>query len=95
MPAYVILDIDVQDPALYEEYKKRGAPTLAAFGGRPLVRGGSVEIKEGTWNPKRVVIIEFPSLEQAQSWWDSDEYNQAKKLRHRAASTNAVFIEGL
>ena len=95
MSAYVILDIDVKDPALYEEYKKQGAATLAAYGGKPLVRGGSVEVMEGSWGPKRVVIIEFPSLSHAKRWWDSDEYNQAKKLRHRAASTNVVFIEGL
>jgi len=95
MPAYVILDIDVKDPALYEEYKKQGAPTLALYGGRPLARGGEVQVKEGGWQPKRVVIIEFPSLDKAKLWWDSPEYNQAKKLRHRAASTNVVFIEGL
>ena len=95
MPAYVILDIDVKDPRLYEEYKKQGAPTLAVYGGKPLVRGGSVKVQEGTWDPKRVVIIEFPSMDQAQRWWDSAEYAQAKKLRHRAAQTNVVFIEGL
>ncbi len=95
MPAYVILDIDVRDPAGYEEYKKKGAPTIAAYGGKPLVRGGKCEVAEGHWLPKRVVIIEFGSMEQARRWWNSPEYSQAKELRHKSAVTNAVFLEGL
>ncbi|HOW43450.1 MAG TPA: DUF1330 domain-containing protein [Candidatus Omnitrophota bacterium] len=95
MSAYVILDIDVRDPLGYEEYKKRGAPTILAYGGKPLVRGGAAEVKEGDWQPQRVVIIEFPSMEQARQWWDSPEYTAARKLRHLAAQTNVVFIEGL
>jgi uncharacterized protein (DUF1330 family) len=95
MAAYVILDIDVKDLSGYEEYKKAGAPTILAYGGRPLVRGGSSEVMEGDWQPKRVVVIEFGSMEQAKRWWNSPEYKEAKKLRHKAAKTNVVFIEGM
>lgn len=95
MAAYVILDIDVKDPAGYEEYKKRGAPTILAYGGRPLARGGRTEVLEGNWQPKRVVIIEFNTLEEVKRWWNSPEYNEAKKLRHKSADTNVIFLEGL
>ena len=95
MPAYVIFDIDVNDPQGYEEYKKQGAPTLKLYGGRPLARGGKAESLEGNWQPKRTVIVEFESMEQARKWWDSPEYTQAKKLRHKSAITNVVLVEGL
>lgn len=95
MAAYVILDIDVKDPVGYEEYKKRGAPTILAYGGKPLARGGKTEVLEGNWQPKRVVLLEFKSMEDAKRWWDSWEYNEAKKLRHKSAETNVIFLEGL
>ncbi|MFA5363313.1 MAG: DUF1330 domain-containing protein [Candidatus Omnitrophota bacterium] len=95
MVAYVILDIDVKDPAGYEEYKKMGAPTILAYGGKPLARGGATEVLEGSWQPKRVVMLEFKSMEDARRWWNSPEYNKAKKLRHAAADTNVIFLEGI
>ena len=95
MAAYVILDIDVKDPRGYEEYKKQGAPTISAYGGKPLVRGGKTEALEGKWQPKRVVMLEFKNIEEARRWWNSPEYNEAKKLRHKSADTNVVFLEGL
>ncbi len=95
MPAYVILDIEVIDPAGYEEYKKQGAKTLFAYGGKPLVRGGSIETVEGNWQPKRLVVIEFADMVKLKQWWDSPEYSQAKELRHRSAKTNVIFLEGI
>lgn len=94
MAVYVILDIDVKDPALYEQYKKAGAPTLAKYGGRPLARGGMTKVLEGAWTPKRVVMIEFPGFDDVDRWWNSPEYQEARKLRHKAAETNVVVIEG-
>lgn len=94
MAAYILLDIDVFDPAGYEEYKKRGAPTILAYGGKPLARGGKTEVLEGNWQPKRMVLLEFKSIEEAKRWWDSPEYNEAKKLRHASARTNIVLLEG-
>jgi uncharacterized protein (DUF1330 family) len=85
----------VKDSAGYEEYKKQGTPTILAYGGRPLARGGKTEVLEGDWHPKRIVILEFKNMEEAKRWWDSPEYSEAKKLRHKSAGTNVVFVEGL
>jgi uncharacterized protein (DUF1330 family) len=95
MAAYVILDIDVKDAAGYEEYKKQGAPTILAYGGKSLARGGKTEVWEGNWQPKRMVMLEFKNMEEAKKWWNSSEYQQAKKLRHKAALANVVLLEGL
>ena len=94
MAVYVILDVDVKDAALYEEYKKAGAPTIAAYGGTPRARGGKAEVLEGNWQPKRMILLEFKSEEEAKRWWNSPEYAAAKKLRHQAASTNVVLLAG-
>lgn len=95
MAAYVILDITVKDSVGYEEYKKKGAPTILAYGGKPLARGGKTEVLEGDWQPKRMVILEFKTMEDARRWWNSPEYTEAKKLRHRSADTNVIFLDGL
>jgi uncharacterized protein (DUF1330 family) len=95
MAAYVLVDIDVHDGATYEEYKKAGAPTIIAYGGKPLARGGKSEVMEGTWKPKRLVLLEFKDMQEAKRWWDSPEYTEAKKLRHKSARANVVFFEGL
>jgi uncharacterized protein (DUF1330 family) len=71
MSAYVLVDIEVTDPAEYELYRKIAYPVIAEFGGRYLVRGGTTDIREGDWNPNRLVIVEFESLERAREWYDS------------------------
>lgn len=95
MPAYVINDMEITDPAVFEEYKKLSPATVTLYGGRFLARGGHVETLEGNWSPKRVVILEFPSMAQAQAWSDSPEYAPAKRLREMSAKSNLVMIEGL
>jgi len=95
MAAYVILDVDVKDPLAYEEYKKAGAPTILAYGGKPLARGGKTEVIEGNWQPKRLILLEFENMQAVKRWWNSKEYNAAKKLRHKAAEGNVIFLEGL
>jgi len=94
MVAYFINDMEVTDPQLLEEYKKLSPPTVAQYGGRFLARGGRCETLEGSWSPKRLVIIEFPSLEQAKAWANSPEYAAAKRLRQRASRSNIVIVEG-
>jgi uncharacterized protein (DUF1330 family) len=94
MSAYVVVDIDVTDPVRYEEYKKLAAPTVAAYGGRYVVRGGATETLEGDWTPKRLVVLEFDSVEQAKAWWSSPEYSPAKALRQQTANTEMVVAEG-
>ncbi len=95
MPAYVINDMDVTDPELFEEYKKLSPSTIALYGGRFIVRGGHSESLEGEWNPKRLVILEFPSMEQAKAWIGSPEYAPARAMRHQASYSNVVVVEGV
>lgn len=95
MPAYVILDIEVTDPVTYARYKELVPPTVAAYGGRYLVRGGQVEMLEGSWLPPRLVIIEFPSLASGRAWWTSAEYQPARALREAAARTEMLLVEGV
>ena len=95
MTAYVVVDIHVKDPERYEEYKKKAAPSVSAFGGRYLVRGAPCETLEGgQWQPKRFVILEFPTAERAREWWNSDLYAPIKKIRHATASTEMILVEG-
>ncbi len=95
MAAYVIAEIDVTDPVGYEEYRKLGPPTVAAYGGKFIVRGGRTEVLEGSWTPKRLVILEFDGVEQAKAWWSSKEYSVAKQVRHKTATTNMIVVEGV
>jgi uncharacterized protein (DUF1330 family) len=95
MAAYVIVDIEVTDPAGFDEYRQRVPATLAAHEGRFLVRGGAHEVVEGSWRPRRLVVLEFPSLAQARRWYDSEEYREPKAMRLRTSKANVVFVEGV
>ena len=94
MPAYVVVEIEVLDAERYETYKRMVPPSLAAYGGRFVVRGGAAETLEGEWSPKRLVIVEFPSAERAKAWWGSPEYAEAKALRQATARTQMIVVEG-
>lgn len=94
MAAYVLVEVEVTDPATYEEYKQLTPATLAAYGGRFIVRGGTFETLESDWKPNRVVVLEFPTVEQAKTWWNSPEYSTAKAIRQRAANTRMIVLEG-
>ena len=94
MAAYVIGEIEVTDPATYEEYRKQVLATVTRYGGKFVVRGGKVEPLEGGWAPKRVVALEFPSMEQAQKWYRSEEYAPLIKLRQRASRGKLILVEG-
>ena len=95
MAAYLIADVDVKDPEGYQEYRRLVAPTVAAFGGRFLARGGRSETLEGNWVPKRLVIIEFPSWESLQAWYRSPAYAPALAQRLRCAVSSLVMTEGV
>ena len=95
MAAYVIADVTVTDPATMEEYRKLVPATLAAYGGRFVVRGGAHRTVEGDWKPSRLVVLEFPSMEHARRWYDSEEYRVPKAMRLRAGRTNLVLVEGV
>lgn len=95
MTAYVVVDIDVKDASTYKEYVALAPASVQAHGGKYLARAGRTERLEGEWMPKRLVILQFETIEQAREWLDSVDYAPVKKLRHRAAHTNMVVIEGV
>jgi len=95
MVAYVVVEVEVEDKDRYEMYKRMVPPTLTPYGGRFIVRGGEVKTLEGEWSPKRVVIVEFPSVERAQAWWSSEEYAEAKALRQATARTRMIVVAGI
>ena len=95
MPGYVIVNVTVRDPVRYEEYRRLATPTVGAYEGRYIVRGGQVEVREGSWSPSRLVILEFPSVERARAWWESPEYAEARAVRQSCADAQLVIAEGL
>ena len=95
MAAYVVVEITVTDPAGFEAYRLAVPATIAAYGGRYLVRGGRSETVEGDWAPKRLVVLEFDSAEQARRWHDSPEYGEVRRLRENAAEFRMVIVEGV
>jgi uncharacterized protein (DUF1330 family) len=94
MAAYVIGEIEVMDQGAYDEYRKQVPATVSKYGGRFIVRGGKAETLEGGWSPKRIVALEFPSVEQAQKWYRSSEYAPLIKLRQRASRGKLILVEG-
>lgn len=95
MPAYVIAHIDVKDPVRYEDYKKMSPVSIQKYGGRFIARGGKTEVLEGAWQPKRLVLLEFPSVERAREWWASDDYRPARDLRQATSTGDMIVVEGL
>lgn len=95
MSAYVIVDIDVTDPVGYSDYKELAPAAVALYGGKYIARGGKSETLEGDWAVNRLVILEFPTLEQARAWLNSPEYAPARALRHKYASSKMVVVEGI
>lgn len=95
MPAYLVARINVTDPEKYEGYKALSPGAIAAYGGRFLARGGEVAVLEGEPEDRRVVVIEFPSMEQAKVFYDSPEYLEARAARDGAAEGQFLLVEGL
>ena len=95
MAAYVLAIVDVKDPVRYEDYRRLVLPTITAFGGRFVARGGRTEILEGDWPSRRLVIVEFPSVERAKEWHSSPEYSEAKAIRQATSDGTLIVIEGV
>lgn len=95
MPAYLISQIEIHDPAGYEEYRKLVGASLARYGGRFIARGGRIDVLEGSWNPRRVVICEFDSLERARQWYESAEYRPAMAIRQKTSTASIIVVDGL
>ncbi len=95
MAAYVIVEVGINDPVRYEDYKKMSPLSISLYGGKFIARGGKAELLEGTREPERVVILQFENAERAKAWWSSPEYAEAKKLRQSIANTRMILIEGV
>jgi len=95
LSAYIVADIDITDPQLYEQYKPLASAAIEKYGAKPLVRGGEVETAEGSWKPKRFVILEFASMEALRRFYDSPEYKKARAIRQKASKSNLIFVKGV
>lgn len=95
MPAYIVVEIDIHDAETYATYRELAPPSIEAYGGRYIVRGGATETLEGTWSPARFVILEFPDAQRARAWWESPEYAEAKALRMESATTQMILVDGI
>ena len=95
MPAYIIVDVKINDPVEYEAYKKLTPASIVPFGGKFIIRVGKTETLEGDWSFGRIVVLDFPNTEQAKAWWNSSEYAPAKKIRQNSATTKMILVEGV
>ena len=95
MKAYIIVDVNITNPTRYEDYRKLTPASLVPYDGKFIVRGGATETLGGEWFPGRVVVLEFPSMQQAKAWWSSAGYAPAKAIRQSAADTKMIIVEGV
>ena len=92
MPAYVLVGVNVTDPEAYGEYTREVPATLEPYGGRFVVRGGDFDVLEGEWPTSRIVVLVFPSVEQAKAWHESVEYQAILPIRQRNAKTHFMVV---
>lgn len=95
MAAYIVVDVEVTDPEEYRTYAQQTQATIEKYGGKFIVRGGQTETIEGDWRPGRFVILEFPSAEQARTWYSSPEYTAIIGIRHHAANSRMILAQGV
>ena len=93
--AYIIANVTVTNPEQYAEYRKLSTLAVQAHGAEFCVRGGAVQVLEGDWTPDRMVILKFPSLDQAKAYYHSVEYTAAIKAREGASVMRMVVVEGV
>jgi uncharacterized protein (DUF1330 family) len=94
MAGYLIANIEVKDPAKFEEYRQKVVPVIEKFGGRYLIRGGDVRHLEGNLPLQRLVVLEFPTLEAVQRFYNSAEYEPILKLRLASTRSDVVLAQG-
>lgn len=94
MAAYIIVEIDTTDEALMTEYRKHTPGAVAKFGGKFIVRGGKTRTLEGGWTPPRIVVLEFPTYEKAEEFYDSDHYKPLLEMRLKAGKSKAILVDG-
>ena len=91
---YAVVLLDVRDHDLYVEYARRATEVEARFGGRPVAVGDAEEVVEGCWPSERIVVLEFPSLDQARAWYADPDYQALVPLRQQATTSRILLIEG-
>jgi uncharacterized protein (DUF1330 family) len=94
MAGYIIVELEITDPELFAKYRDLVPPIIEQYGGKYIVRGGDTEVIEGDWNPKRIVVLEFESVQRAKEFMNSDEYAPVKQMRFDSANSNALVVEG-
>lgn len=95
MSAYVIFDVEIRDPARYQAFMQGVKPALEAAGARYLARGGAHKVYEGDWMPRRIVLIEFPSVAAWEAFYNGPVYQGLKAIRDEVCSARLVSVEGL
>lgn len=96
MAAYLVVDTDLTDPDRYEDYKRQAKPLAEQYGGEYLVRGGAMTLKENDlWTPTRMVVVRFPSMDQARAFYESAEYQEILQISRASARRTVVLVEGL
>jgi uncharacterized protein (DUF1330 family) len=95
MSAYIISDVSIRDEEAMQIYRARAADSIAQYGGRYLARGGAISVLEGGWTPRTIIVVEFPSAEQARTWYHSPEYAFALEMRDDALIRNLILVEGV
>lgn len=96
MAAYLVVDTALTNPELYEQYKLLAKPLVEKYGGEYLARGGKLSVKEDTlWTPTRMVLVKFPSAEQAETFYQSQEYQEVLKISQRSADRTVFILEGI
>ena len=95
MKAFLISDVSVRDADAFQIYRTQAAASIERHGGKYLARGGEIEQIEGTWEPRNIIIVEFPTMEQARAWYRSPEYASALEFRDKALSRNLILFDGV
>jgi len=95
MSAYVIFDVDIRDPVRYQDFMRQVKPALDAAGARYLARGGALKVYEGDWSPRRIVLLEFPSVAAWEGFYHGPVYQGLKTIRDACISARLVSVEGL
>jgi uncharacterized protein (DUF1330 family) len=96
MPAYVISEVEVLDEARAVRYRELAAASIARHGGRYLVRAAAPQVAEGQWSSsRRLVVVEFPSMDRLRGWYGSPDYAEALALSRTALDRRLLFVEGV
>jgi len=95
MAAYVLADVTILDPDVYEDYRRQVGAGIEKYGGRYLVRGGASEVFEGGWRPNRLIVLEFPDMDGLRRWYQSDDYQALLRIRQSVARSNVIAVQGV